>query len=292
MISRTTGSRPARAIRSVLGGACALGLISLAGAAMADSPVSMAPPVSTTAGPADADNVFVWTEIPKDQRVPITRGVFDQNGYQLFDDVGETINVPFENENLYVMKFAESTDGTMYFVNEGNTPVLYVPKNGYLENSAASGAKWYPFSKDFHPATPVFLGVAPSWGAFIHMGWYPGMVTIGGYWGSRPYVAGAVFAAAIGLTFIIGGHHYNGWEPYHTYYRAHPSPYRWGHPVYAGHVFHGGHPIGDHGDHRGPGDHHGFDGHGDSGGHHDGGGHVFRGGGHDGGRGGDHDHRR
>ena len=90
--------------------------------------------------------------------MPLTRAVFDQNGYQLFDTVGETILVPFTNNNLYVMKFAPSPDGTLYLVNQGDVPVLYVPAGGYLENAAVAGARWYPFPDEFRPAQPVFLG--------------------------------------------------------------------------------------------------------------------------------------
>jgi hypothetical protein len=166
-------------------------------------------------------------------------------------------------------------------VNTGDAPVLYLPRHGSLENTA-SGALWYPFSDDFHPAHPVFLGVAPSWGAFVHMGWYPGMVAIGGYYSSAPFGSGN-FVASIGLSFMIGGHHYDGWAPYHSYYIAHPAPFYHDHPVFVGHVFHGGDRdyIARHGDY----DHgHGDYGHGDYG---HGGGHVFRGGDH----GGDHHDR-
>ena len=231
IISRTKKSAPV--VRSL---AAAVGLLLLTSAAYADDPYSMAPPVeSETSQSVDdqqvssaADKVFNWAEVPEDQQVPITRAVFDQGGYQLYDDVGETIVVPFTNQNLYVMKFARSETGRFYFVNEGNVPVLYVPENGYLDNASVAGAHWYPFSEEFHPSHPVFLGIAPSWTSFVSMGWYPGMYCRGGYWGEDSFISGGVFLPSIGLFFQIGGHHYDGWDHYHRYYDDHPAPYHTG----------------------------------------------------------------
>ena len=131
----------------------ALGLLLAVTAAQADDSYSMSPPVDSaysqdaSAVSGAQDSVFNWSEVPQNQQVPITRGVFDKGGYQLYDTQGETIIVPFTNQNLYVMKFGQSDDGSMYFVNENGVPVLYVPQDGYLENASASGARWYPFSK-------------------------------------------------------------------------------------------------------------------------------------------------
>jgi hypothetical protein len=188
----------------------------------------MAPPVdSTVANVApQGDSVFNWQEVPQDQNVPITRAVFDQGGYQLYDTQGETIVVPFQDQNLYVMKFAVSDTGSMYFVNTGDAPVLYVPENGYLENASVPGAKWYPFTPKFHPATPVFLGIAPSWHVFIGMGWYPDMFCYGGYWCTTPFAVGVSFWPTADLFFVIGGAHFWGWGGYDHYFWAHPAPYR------------------------------------------------------------------
>ena len=108
---------------------------------------------------AAPDTTFQWTEVPQNQRVPLTRAVFDQNGYQLFDTAGETVLVPFADNNLYVMKFAPSDDGTLYLVNDGNVPVLYVPQGGYLENATVAGARWYPFPETFRPQSRSFWGL-------------------------------------------------------------------------------------------------------------------------------------
>jgi hypothetical protein len=229
-------------------------------------------------GDASADSVFQWTEVPQGQKVPLTRAVFDQSGYQLYDTAGETIVVPFIDNNLYVMKFAPSTDGTLYLVNQGDVPVLYIPRGSYLENASEPGTRWYPFSKDFHPAHPVFLGVAPSWRAFVSIGWAPDVVIRGGYWGRTSFIAGGVFLPTAGLVFEVGGHPYNGWEPYHAYVVAHPDHFRFGDAghAYPAHVFRGAGPGGAHDNHgfggdrgypggdratdRGPGGHHVFQG--------------------------------
>jgi hypothetical protein len=212
--------------------ATAAALLAIATAAQADDSVTMAPPIggsSISAGGAyntSADSVFNWSEVPVNQQVPLRRAAFDQGGYQLYDTAGETIVVPFTNDNLYVMKFAPSPDGTLYFVNEGSAPVLYVPQGGYLDNATVPGGKWYPFSDEFRPSEPVFLGIAPSWNDYVDMGWYPGMTYYGGYWGYNPFVGDGVFVATPGLVIIIGGSHYYGWHRYHDYWYRHHPPYR------------------------------------------------------------------
>ena len=220
-------------VRGALSLAVAAGVSLAAGTAFADDPTSMAPPVQSSV-PASfsngtntaADSVFNWQEIPANQQVPLTRASFDQGGYQLYDAVGETIVVPFTHENLYVMKFAASPNGTLYFENEGGYPVLYVPRGGYLENATVSGARWYPFGQDFHPAEPVFLGIAPSYDEFLNLGWYPDTFFYGGFYGHTSFISGGVFLPTIGLFFEVGGHPYYGWNAYHNYYFAHPGFYR------------------------------------------------------------------
>lgn len=241
------------AVRCIAAGSISALCLLLPATAFCDPPTAMAPPVaaqSDQVGAADSDSVFQWTEVPENQQVPLTRAVFDQNGYQLYDTVGETIQVPFANNNLYVMKFALSPTGDMYFVNTGDYPVLYVPQNGYLENASVPGARWYPFSDTFHPAQPVFLGVAPSWSAFIGMGWYPNMVFYGGYYSHSAFVAGGVFLPTVGLSIVIGGTPYHSWAGYHNYYIGHPGPtFAHGAPFTPAHEFRGA--LG--GGHWGPG---------------------------------------
>ncbi len=217
-------------------------------ASMAD-PENMAPPISiNSSGASDSSSVFNWKEIPQNQQVPLTREVFDQSGYQLFDTAGETILVPFVNNNLYVMKFAVSSDGTTFFVNTGNSPVLYLPRNGYLVNQSANGARWYPFTNGFAPADPVYLGCAPSWHAFIGMGWYPGMAIYGGYWCDRPSFSLSYLTPSLGLFFSIGGASYYGWHNYHNYYREHPAPFHTGFYDHDWNNWHDGDHGGFHGD--------------------------------------------
>jgi hypothetical protein len=212
------------------GAAAAIAVLGISGRVYATPQESLAPPVggpgAPAPGPAAADNVFNWTEIPQNQEVPIQRATFDQGGYQLYDTAGETIVVPFANQNLYVMQFARSTTGDMYLVNTGSTPILYVPPHAYLENAAVPGTRWYPFSHGWAPSTPVYIGIAPSWSLFIGMGWYPNMVWHGGYWGPRPWYPGFAFSPTPGLAIVIGGQSYYGWGGYHSYFIGHPAPYR------------------------------------------------------------------
>jgi len=239
---------------------------------MADDEISMAPPVGSA--------VFDWHDIPASQPVDLNRATFDPSGYELYDTVGEQIVVPFHHNNLYVMKFAHTDLGKMYFVNQGGTPILYVPRHGYLENANVDGARWYPFpAHSTPPQDPIYLGIAPSWDDYIALGWRGGMFIYGGYGSVHPYYAGAVFAPLFSIDIVIGGSHYRGWDSYHSYDRSHPAPFYPGrgfvrhpgvmrHPQGAGHpggiVFHGatagGHPLrgisipaGGHDSHSAPG---------------------------------------
>jgi hypothetical protein len=192
-----------------------------------DPPVTMAPPVQAPPPQQQASEgsagVFNWKDVPVNQEIPISRGTFDQGGYQLYATSGETIVVPFENQNMYVMKFGKTSDGRMYFKNDGTTPTLFVPNGGFLENATAQGAKWYPFSQNFAYSRPVYMGIAPSWNEYVGMGWYPGMTYYGGYWGYRPWYPGFAYTPMIGLNFNIGGRPYYGWNSYSNYYRSNPG---------------------------------------------------------------------
>ncbi len=165
-----------------------------------------------------ASGAYNWTEVPVNQQVQISRAVFDQGGYQLYSPQG-TIVVPFANQNLYVMKFGQSGNGGMYFVNNGQVPTLFLPPGAGLDNAAQPGARWYPFPQNYAYTQPVYVGLAPSWSAFSGMGWYPGMAYYGGYWGYNPYG----YAPMLGLHFLIGGSPYYGWNSYHSYYMGHPG---------------------------------------------------------------------
>ena len=270
-------------VKRALGAFSAVAALAMPTLALADPPVTMAPPVdqssssydsynsngsysgvngnsnsynnyngASSASSAATSSVFSWQEIPANQRVPIQRAVFDQGGYQLYDTVGETIAVPFANNNLYVMKFAVSPDGSTYFINDGNSPILFLPRNAYLDNASVSGARWYPFSDSFHPAQPVFLGIAPSYEDYCGMGWYPDMFFYGGYYNDFGF---GLFTPTIGLFINIGGHHYDGWDGYESYYSYHRDYYRTGyyHPyvyAYAGRQYWGGRTFRGYGGYR------------------------------------------
>ncbi len=206
---------------------------------MNNAPMNNAPPVNTAPPIGNAsqqgqgqgsvptgENVFDWHDVPTGQQIPVNRGVFDQSGYQLFAGSGETIVVPFANQNMYVMRFGKSTSGGMYFISDGKTPTLYVPNGAYLENAVAQGAKWYPFPQNYAYTQPVYMGIAPSWNAYTGMGWYPGMAYYGGYYSPHPsgYGGGiSPFVAMVGLSFLIGGRPYYGWNSYQNYYRYNPA---------------------------------------------------------------------
>ena len=213
--------------------AAGLGLLCLTGRAFADEPVTMAPPIDSSysdavdgsQNDAGASSVFNWADVPRDQQVPVQRAVFDRGGYQLYDTVGETIVVPFSNQNLYVMKFGLSDNGTTYFINDGNVPTLYVPRGAFLENASVPGARWYPFPENYDYVHPVFLGIAPSWQEYCDMGWYPHTNFYGGYFCERPFLSVGFVQPTFGLFISFGGHHFDGWGGYHDYYRYHPAPY-------------------------------------------------------------------
>ena len=209
-------------IASTVGFACiAVGLIT---GCSSNRPVAMAPPISAPP-PSTPSNgeVYQWQDVPKTQEIGITRAVFDQGGYQLYAATGETIVVPFANQNMYVMKFGKSAGSSMYFVNDGVSPTLYVPNGASLENAAAQGAKWFPFPQNYVYSRPVYMGLAPTWGDYAAMAWYPGMMFYGGYYGYRPWMPGLMYSPMMGLNINIGGRPYYGWNSYSTYYRSNPG---------------------------------------------------------------------
>ncbi len=172
-----------------------------------------------------ASSVFNWKDTPANQQIPITRAVFDHGGYQLYDSVGETILVPFTHDNLYVMKFAVTQTGSMYFVNTGSAPVLYVPENGFLENATVPGAKWYPFTPNFLPDDPVYLGIAPDYSDYVSTGWYPDMDCYGGYYCDDDE---GDFGPTLGFSIVFGSNSFYGWGAYSDYVAGYPAPYHLG----------------------------------------------------------------
>lgn len=174
---------------------------------------AMAPPVN---GGQAGGNVYAWQDVPRGQQVPVRMARFDQGGYQIYAESGETIVVPFVNQNLYAMKFGRTGGGTPFFVNEGDAPVLYLPPGGYLENASAQNARWYPLPNDYVYNRPVYVGLAPTWADYLGMGWYPGMMAYGGLWGYSPYGAG--FNWMPGFYVNIGGRRFNNYVTYRSYY--------------------------------------------------------------------------
>ncbi|MCW3055694.1 MAG: hypothetical protein JWN14_4864 [Chthonomonadales bacterium] len=217
----------------------ALGISTLIGCSH-QQPVTMAPPMNQNSGYSNAQppvgnmapqgnmagnmnpaggNVFQWQDVPANQQVPIARATFDQGGYQIIAQSGETIVVPFVNNNLYAMKFGRSNNGN-YFINENGVPTLYLQPGQGLENAAAQGAMWYPIPQNYAYTQPMYVAVAPSWNDYTNMGWYPGMTYYGGMSGYTPY---GHFGWMPGFYISIGGHRYSDYGGYHTYYNANPG---------------------------------------------------------------------
>ncbi|MCW3100913.1 MAG: hypothetical protein JWL77_6531 [Chthonomonadaceae bacterium] len=178
---------------------------------------NMAPPVAMNNG--QGTGVYQWQDVPVNQQVPILRATFDQGGYQIFAQNGETIVVPFANNNMYVMKFGRS-NGDNYFVNENGVPVLYLRPGQGLENAAAQGALWYPIPQNYAYSAPMYVALAPTWGEYANMGWYPGMTYYGGMWGYSPY---SHFAWMPGFYISVGGRRYTDYGGYHSYYTSTPG---------------------------------------------------------------------
>jgi hypothetical protein len=178
---------------------------------------NMAPPVAVNNG--QGAGVYQWQDVPVNQQVPIIRATFDQGGYQIFAQSGETIVVPFANNNMYVMKFGRS-NGDNYFVNENGVPVLYLRPGQGLENAAAQGALWYPIPQNYAYSAPMYVALAPTWNDYTNMGWYPGMTYYGGMWGYSPY---SHFAWMPGFYISVGGHRYTDYGGYHSYYTSTPG---------------------------------------------------------------------
>lgn len=198
--------------------AAALAIASLIGCSH-PQPVTMAPPIGGQPGGqpvASSAGVYDWHDVPQGQQVPVQRAVFDQGGYQIYAASGETIVVPFANQNLYVMKFGRSNNGSTYFVNDGNAPILFLRNGDSLENASAQGARWYPISPDYNYTQPMYVSIAPSWNEYVGMGWYPNMVMYGGMWSYRPYASSFVWMP--GYYYNIGGRRYNSYTVYRNYY--------------------------------------------------------------------------
>ena len=164
--------------------------------------------------------------MPQNQQVTLTRAVFDQGGYQLYDTVGETIVVPFTNQNLYVMKFGQSTNGHMYFVNDGSDAGAVRPQERLPGERRGAGGALVSVRQGLPPGSSGLSGhraelvrASSAWGGT------PTCTVTGGYYSNTAFMAGGVFLPTVGLFFEIGGHPYYGWHGYHDYFLAHPAFY-------------------------------------------------------------------
>lgn len=168
---------------------------------------------------------FYWTEVPVNQKVMISAAAFYPEGFELIDTAGHKILVPFNfgAHHLFVMKFGVSPDNTLFFMNHGDYPILYLPTDSYLVNGLWGDVRWYPFTPSFHPTQPVFISVTPAFPGYMAMKWYPGMYFYGGFWSGTPWKSGQRFPATPGLEIIIGSLRFDNWKSFINYWKAHPS---------------------------------------------------------------------
>jgi hypothetical protein len=169
--------------------------------------------------------VYSWRDLPQNQHICIRRVFFDEGGYQLYDQAGNVIVVPFCDQELYVLKFCLATDNTISVVNQGNYPVLYLPISARLKNATVPKAYWYPLSAQFHPSAPVFLSMAPNYDAYMSMGWFPGMIFWGGYWSGLAFHPGNMLVPTTDMHVLIEERRCSGWQPYRDYCAAHTPPF-------------------------------------------------------------------
>ena len=180
------------------------------------------PPTAPVGSTPAGVNAYSWQDVPEGRHVPVQQAWLDQQGYRLQADNGETISIPFVNDDLNVMKFARSNTAQTYFVNQQNEyPVLYLAKDAYVASSAAENARWQPISQEFnYSSPPVYVDVAPDWDSFHAMGWYPNMTVNGGLYGAN---IGSPFFWMNGYYVLIGGAYYRSWGAYKSYYIHAPS---------------------------------------------------------------------
>ena len=191
----------------------------------ASDPAPARPTVEPGPSPEDGDGASLqqacsWQKVPQGQQIPVKQATFDQAGYWIETDNGQTISVPFADQNMYVMKFGRSDTGQSYFVNDGAAPVLYLTQDAYLANAAAQNARWYPLTPDYPYTTPVYVAMAGNWPLYTAMGWYPGMAIYGGLWRTS---MNAPFAVMPGYYTRVGGVVYRTFRDYRNYYTTHPG---------------------------------------------------------------------
>jgi hypothetical protein len=158
------------------------------------------------------------SEVPKGQQIPVASAQFDQGGYLVTERSGRTIDVPFADQNLEVMRFARSTTGETYLVNEQEGPVLYVPSHYFLVSTVGVSARWQPLPDTYVDVRPIYVSIAPNWDDFIHLDFYADMRWYGGVWGYRRGYLEAMPHRAV----FFGGHIY-GYEDYRRYAHEHPG---------------------------------------------------------------------
>lgn len=170
------------------------------------------------AGAVPEPKMIPAQDVPRGEEIPVSGVRFDQGGYMVDEKSGDTIDVPFTDHNLNVIRFARSTNGTSYYVNEGEAPVLYIPVGFFLESSVNGLARWQPLPADFAEVRPMYVSMAPSWEEYVHLNFYSEMRWYGGVWG---YHAGSRIIMP-GTSIIIGAQRFN-YAGYIGYARYRPG---------------------------------------------------------------------
>jgi hypothetical protein len=219
-----TGVKRLAPMLSMLALCCALSApVSLAAQTPDPTPVKPAGQAQDAASSADAafNSAAVpgptpVSEVPKGKQIPVAGVKFDQGGYMVREEAGQTVDVPFANNNLDVMRFGRSTTGQAYLVNEDAGPVLYVPNHYFVTSNVAESVRWQPLPDSYLEASPIYVSIAPSWDAFIDLDFYPNMVWYGGVWGRR-----AGYLEAMPHRAIAFGDRSFGYDEYRTYAGEH-----------------------------------------------------------------------
>lgn len=224
--------------KNLVGIAAVAALVVCPGAALAQAPAMPAngPYPTVNALLPDPSGDYQWYEAPANREIAVKQVLLDGDGYQITDQAGETIEVSFLTNNLFLLQMAVSSDHQMRFVNTGSNPLLYLPKDAYILalpfnerisdhpiDLVQNGARWYPF-KSFAPAQPVFMGPAPTWGGFVNSFWFTRMVIEGGFYTTVPFAKGVTVSQTPDLAYIVDGHPYKSWAGFESYCMLHPEP--------------------------------------------------------------------
>ena len=163
---------------------------------------------------------YNWTEVPAGSRCQFSAPSLTRAAISSIQPQG-TIVVPFANQNLYVMKFGQSYNGGMYFINNGQYPTFYLPAGRRTSTMQPSRERTGTRSRKTMPIRSLYMSVLRQVGPHSR-GWagIPACPTTAATGATVPY---SMIGPMVGLHFLIGGSPYYGWNSYHSYYYSgHP----------------------------------------------------------------------